>query len=169
MCIRDRLIATGVTSQGVIMVDLSTFTIKRRIVTEFRPQVALFAPVSIEAAPSIVIVGEQIVVYTPDGATRTAAYPTPGLNGKVLRAAFGAGNTLWVGRKTDLASIDLSTMATVVIPTTLAYGRMLELYDGKLIVDSSTGIKRLDGTGALEMALPGFLNRDGHWIGRSPF
>ncbi|MBS1124012.1 MAG: metalloprotease protein [Deltaproteobacteria bacterium] len=162
------LIATGLTAQGVIVVDLATFTIKHRILTEFRPQVALFAPVSIEAGPSIVVVGEQIAIFTPEG-VRTAMYPTPGVTGKVLRAAFGTPNVLWVGRRTDLANIDLSTSVTQVIPTTTATGRMLEVFDGKVHADSSTGIKRLDATGTVELALPGFTYRDGHWIGRSPF
>ena len=162
------LIATGLTSQGTIVVDLATFTIKRRLMTEFRPQVALYAPVSIEAAPSIVVVGEQIAVYTPDG-VRTATFTSPGVNGKVLRAAFGTGNVLWVGRRTDLASIDLNTMATVLIPSTTARGLMLEVFDGKVYADSSLGIKRFDAAGIEEAILPGFTNREGHWLGRSPF
>lgn len=167
---RTLIIATGVTTQGVVLVDLSTFTIKRRIITEFRPQVALFAPVSIEAAPSIVIVGEQIAVYTADGLTRTASHAAPGVNGKVLRAAFAPGNLLWVGRRTDLASIDLTTMATFVVPSATAVGGMLEVFDGKVYADSSAGVKRLDATGAtVEATFVGFTNRASHWIGRSPF
>jgi len=162
------LIATGLTTQGVIVIDLATFTIKQRLITEFRPQVALFAPVAIEAAPSIVVVGEQVAVFTPAG-VRTASYPAPGANGKVLRAAFGTANVLWVGRRTDLASIDLSTSVTQLVPSTTARGRMLEVFDGKVYADSSTGVKRLDATGTEEAALPGFINRDGHTIGRSPF
>lgn len=167
---RTLIIATGVTSQGVILVDLGTFAIKRRIITEFRPQVALFAPVSIEAAPSIVVVGEQIAFYTADGMTRTASYPSPGMNGKVLRAAFATSNLLWVGRRTDLASIDLTTRATFLVPTTVAAGRLLEVFDGKLYADSSTAVKRFDPTGTTEeAAFLGFTNRRGHWLGRSPF
>jgi len=165
---RTLLIATGLTAQGVIVIDLATFTIKQRILTEFRPQVALFAPVTIEAAPSIVVVGEQVAVFTPAG-VRTVAYPAPGANGKVLRAAFGAGNTLWVGRRTDLASIDLNTGVTQLVPSTTARGGILEVYDGKIYADSSVGIKRLDATGTEEAILPGFINRDCHTLGRSPF
>ena len=46
---------------------------------------------------------------------------------------------------------------------------MLEVFDGKLFVDSSTGVKRLDATGTEEALLPGFINRDSHTFGRSPF
>ncbi len=165
---RSMLIATGVTAQGVIVVDLATFTIKQRIVTDFRPQLALYAPVTIEAAPSIVIVGEQVAVFTNAG-VRTVAYPTPGTSGKVLRAGFGTNNRLWVGRKTDLVSIDLGTGAGVVIPATTGYGRMLQVFGDKLYIDSNITVKRLDADGVEEAVLPGFANRDGHWIGRSPF
>lgn len=155
------LISTGLTTQGVIVIDLPTFSIKQRILPEFRPNSALFTP----DGTTIVVVGEQVALYK-DG-MRTALYPTPGTNGKVLGAALGDPGILWIGRRGEIANINLETGVSNLF--TLKPSRMLEVYDGKVYIGYQATMTRLDFAGTIETTLPGFTNLDGHWIGRSPF
>ncbi|HUS27963.1 MAG TPA: chitobiase/beta-hexosaminidase C-terminal domain-containing protein [Kofleriaceae bacterium] len=168
---RLMLIATGLQAQGVIVVDLTQLTIKTRIIPPFRPQVALFAPDG-----SIVIVGEQVAVYTQEG-NRTALWETPGTGGKVVRAAFGSPTLLWIGRRDQLEKLDIrdGVGSTVTLPPgnptppTLG-GRIVEVFDGKLYAMAGSDIVRLDANATtIEKTLDGFDDVDAHWFGRSPF
>jgi sugar lactone lactonase YvrE len=84
------LIATALSGSGVIVVDVPTFTIRSHLQPAFRAQVAMFAP----DGASIVLVGEQIQLYSPAG-TPGALFTTPGTNGKRKRARARAGRSLW--------------------------------------------------------------------------
>jgi hypothetical protein len=165
---RTLLVTTGLTAQGVIVVDLQSLTIKTRILPPFRPQTALFA-----VDGSIVIVGEQVGIYTLDG-TRTALWQTPGSSGRVVRAAFGSATLLWVGRRDELAKIDIrdGTGSVVTLPGTnppSLEGRMLEVVDGKVYAMVSNALTRLDATAqTVELTIDN-LDNGGHWFFRSPF
>jgi hypothetical protein len=162
------LVTTGLTAQGVILIDLTSLTIKQRIIPPFRPQTALFA-----ADGSIVIVGEQVAVYTVEG-NRTALWQTPGTNGRVVRAAFGSATLLWIGRRDELAKIDIrdGTGGVVTLPGTSPpslYGRMLEVIDGKVYALTDNDLTRLDATAqTIEQTITINVN-SGHWFFRSPF
>jgi len=159
------LIATGVVSQGVVVVDLTTFSITRRIMTDFRPQVALFVPGAIEGN-SIAIVGERVALYTLDG-TLVQTFETPGTNGKVVRAVFASPTELWIGRRSELAKLDTSNGMTTVYNT--QGGRFLDFYGGKIYAGTND-IQRIAPDGTVELdPVPGFTSVDGHWVGRSPF
>lgn len=157
------LVATGVTAKGVVVVDLPSFTIKTRILPGFRVQIVLF---TIDGQ-SIVCIGEQVAVFNAASGMRTALYPTPGVNGKVLRAAFSASNLLWIGRRNESATLDITTGTTQLFATLPA--RMLEFFEGKVYVSNGSTVSRVALDGSVETTLPGFVNMDGHWIGRSPF
>jgi len=159
------IVATGITSEGVIVVDLPTLQIKTRIVTDFRPQVALFTP----DGGSVVIVGEKVAVYSLDGKPGVT-YATPGTNGKVNRAAFLTPTVLAIGRQRECVTVDLGSGVTQEFATIPA--PLLEVFDGKIFAGSrSGGIKRVDATGVVEATVTGFTSNalEGHWIGRSPF
>jgi hypothetical protein len=166
---RSLLITTGLVAQGVIVVDLTSLTIKTRILPPFRPQTALFA-----ADGSVVIVGEQVGVYTQEG-SKTALWQTPGSNGRVVRAAFGSATLLWIGRRDELAKIDIrdGTGQVVTLPGTSPpslYGRMLDVIDGKVYAMTDNALTRLDATAqTIEVTIDGLNNSDGHWFFRSPF
>jgi hypothetical protein len=158
------IVASGLTTQGVILVDLPTLTVKAPIVTDFRPQVALFTP----DGGSVVIVGEKIAIFSLDGKPGPT-FTTPGANGKVNRAAFLTPTMLVIGRQRESVTVDLGSGATqefAAIP-----GPLLEVYDGKIFAGSRNGgIQRVDGTGTIETVVTGFTGAlEGHWIGRSPF
>ncbi len=157
------IIATGVTAKGVVVVDLPSFTIKQRILPGFRAQVAMFSP----DGASIVVVGEQIAVYNASDFSKKVTYPTPGTNGKLLRAAFSSADLLWIGRRGETGTIDLRTGTTQMFTTIPA--QMLEFFDGKIYTGNGGTISRLALTGTVETTFSGFTNLDGHWIGRSPF
>jgi len=165
---KSLLVATGITSQGVILIDLATFSIKERILPGFRPQIALFSP----DGASILVVNESVAVYNAITLARTTLYPTPGTGGKVHRAAFGAANILWIGRHSQLANIDLRTGDSQVF-TSVPGAEILDVFDGKVFTGSHQSspatIQRLSDTAVVETALPGFTSFKGHWIGRSPF
>jgi hypothetical protein len=166
---RTLLITTGLTAEGVIVVDLTTLTIRNRITPPFRAQTALFAPDG-----SIVIVGEQVAVYTQEG-TRTALWETPGINGRVVRAAFGSATLLWIGRRDELAKIDIrdGTGSVVTLPGASPpslYGRMLEVIGGKVYAITDNDLSRLDATAqTIEQTIDLANGRGGHWFFRSPF
>ena len=157
------VIATGVTAKGVIVVDLPTFTIKTRILPGYRAQCVVFSPSGTE----LVVVGEQIAIYNLSDGMRTALFTTPGTNGKVLRAAFSSPEMLWIGRRNESATINITTAATQVFTTLQA--RMLDFFDGKIYTSIGTTISRVALDGVVETTLPGATNLDGHWLGRSPF
>ena len=158
------IVASGLGPQGVYVVDLPTFQIRRQIVPTFRAQAALF---SADGA-NIIVVGEQVASYTTNEGTLGPAYPTPGVNGKVVRAVLGtAPNELWVGRRGELAKVDLATGTSQLFPTIPA--RTLGVFDGKVYAGSGSVMKRLDANGVEETQVAGFTELDGHWIGRSPF
>jgi hypothetical protein len=158
---RTLLITTGVAGRGVIVVDLETFTIKGRILTGSRPQCAVFSP----DGASIAVVGEQIAVYQASDLSRGATFPTPGVNGKVMRAVFSGPSTLWIGRRNELAKIDLGTGATNLFTT--IQGRLLDVVDGKVLA-GSFAVQQLSPAGVVESTIT-VPNLRGHWIGRSPF
>jgi len=159
---RTLVIATGVTTKGVIVVDLTTFTIKARILPGFRPQCALFSP----DGASIVVVGEQVASYSAATLARGPLLTTPGINGKVVRAVFGDPDTLWIGRRGESATIDLRTGATTLF--TSIPGRLLDAFDGKVYAGANGTVQQLDRNGAVGASID-FPNLDGHWLGRSPF
>ncbi len=158
---RTLLVATDVTSKGVIVVDLTKLEIRARILAGFRPQCAVFSP----SGDQIVVVGEQIAIYSASDLKQVRTLPTPGTGGKVVRAAFGGPDTLWIGRRNDTARIDLVTGAASAFAIS---GRMLEVFDGKVYVGSGAAVRQLDAAGNVvsTLALP---NLSGHWLGRSPF
>ena len=157
------IVASGNVTNGVIVIDLASFQIARRILPGFRPQCALFTP----DGAQIVVVGEETAIYSAADGTRAVAYPTPGTNGKVVRATFGAGGKLWIGRRDELARLDLTTGVGEVF--TGFSGRMLDVFEDKVFVGNGSTMTRLDADGVAETTLPGFTRLDGHWIGRSPF
>lgn len=163
-------VTTGLTQQGVILVDLGTFAIKTSIVPDFRAQCATFQPDG-----SLVLAGEYVAIYTLDG-TKHAEYIVPGSShGKVVRAAL-SGTTLWIGRTREVLSMDLTTgTAQELLDATLNptwSGYTLDVFDGQVYVPAksgSTGLDVLDNTGTLVTNLPGIGRFNGHWVGRSPF
>jgi hypothetical protein len=163
---RTLVIASGVASKGVYVIDLATFTLKRTILPDFRPQVVLYAP-ALEGGPSIVIVGEFAATYQLDG-TLVNQYPVAGTSGKVLGAALAADGKLWVARKNETVTVDLSTGASAVVP--LLSGWSIAIHGGTIFnYASGNSINVIDDTGAILKTLTGFYAIDGHWIGRSPF
>jgi DNA-binding beta-propeller fold protein YncE len=156
------LIATGVTSKGVIVIDLTRFEIKARILSGFRPSSATFSPNGVQIA----VVGEQIALYNTADLVRTAEYVTPGSTSKVVRATYSDPNTLWIGRRSDTAVIDLRTGTSTPYPT-LA-GRMLEVYDGKIYTGNFSQVHEVDNTGAILKTFD-LGNLASHWLGLSPF
>lgn len=160
------LIAGGTVQQGVIVVDLTTFTITNRILTDFRVNQALFVPGTIEGA-SIAAVGERVALYSLDG-TPGPSFTTPGTAGKVVRALYASPTQLWIGRRDELSVLDTNDGTSQTFPTLDA--RILELYDGKLYAGTYSILRiNLDGTVDLN-PVPGFTNNtNGHWVGRSPF
>lgn len=162
---RTLIAATGLTQEGIIVIDLGTFEIKQRLTPPFRAQCALFTP----DGSSIVAVGEQVAIYNAAELTLDQMWTTPGTNGKVMRVAFESPNLLWIGRKNELGRIDLRDGTGEVFPTVSSV-RMLDIFDDKVYVGGSNDeVSRLDLTGAVELTLPGFTDLRGHWIGRSPF
>ncbi len=157
------LVSTGVTAKGVIVVDLQTFTIKTRILPGFRVQTALFT----NDGNSIVCVGEQVAVFRSSDGMRTALHTTPGVNGKVLRAAFSSPTKLWIGRRNETATIDIVDGTSQLFATVPA--RMLDFFDDKIYVSNGSTVSKLALDGAVETTLTGMTNLDGHWLGRSPF
>ncbi len=157
------IIASGLTAQGILVVDLATFTLKSPIVPPFRAQLAFYEPDG-----SIIAVGEQIAVYGPSGEL-AAMYATPGATGgKVRRAAVDPNHVLWIGRKSEVATVDLATGAAKELTT--IKGSIVEAFDGRIYVEgASRTIQRIDSTGTADLTVSGFTGLQGHWLGRSPF
>ena len=157
------IVASGLTSVGVIVVDLTTMQLAPPVLTGFRPQCALFTP----DGKSIVVVGEQVAVVGTEGAA-TVMYPTPGTKGKVVRAVFAPSGLLWIGRQQETVTVDLATGMSQEFDA--LPGQMIQPYDGKMYVGSSNlGMAEVDAAGAVVTHLTGFGALRGHWIGRSPF
>jgi hypothetical protein len=95
-------------------------------------------------------------------------YPVAGTSGKVLGAALAADGKLWVARKNETVTVDLSTGASAVVP--LLSGWSIAIHGGTIFnYASGNSINVIDDTGAILKTLTGFYAIDGHWIGRSPF
>ncbi|MGE5185134.1 MAG: chitobiase/beta-hexosaminidase C-terminal domain-containing protein [Acidobacteriota bacterium] len=157
------IIATGLTAQGILVVDLATYSLRAPIVPPFRAQLAFY-----RADGSIIAVGEQIAVYAPSGEL-SVTYATPGpTGGKVRRAAVDPNNVLWIGRRNEVATVNLATGATQEL--TALSGGFVEAFDGRIYTEG-TGrvIQRVDATGTADLTLAGFSGLQGHWVGRSPF
>jgi hypothetical protein len=166
---RTLVVASGLASMGVVVVDLVGFEIKHRILPGFRAVHAVLVP-QVEGGISIAVVGEQVSLYSLDG-TRTATYPTPGTGqGRVLAAVLGPSGKLWIARRDTIVSLDLSNGDTGGLPSTANW--VLSVSAGKLYAwDSAapSGIKQFDEDGTLGITLTGLRAMDSHWIGHSPF
>jgi len=178
------IVSTGITSLGVLVIDLSTFTIKTTIKPDFKPQAALFAP-AIEGQPSVVVVGESAAIYRLDG-TLVRQDPVAGVTGKVVGAALGPNNKLWVAREDELVTNDLGTGVSTIIPvltgwSVAIYGNEIYAYGSYEYpppnpppppapqIQMGQNIKRIDDTGAVLKSYFGWYSLDSHWVGRSPF
>ncbi len=161
------VVSSGVSSKGVFIVDLATFTIKTTIIPDFKPQVALYSP-ALEGARSVVIIGESAAIYRLDG-TKVSQYPVAGVTGKVLTAALAPNGKLWVARRSEIVTMDMSTGVSAIVP--LLRGNGVSIYEGKVYVHGATynTLDVVDDTGAVTKTLTGFYTIDSHWVGRSPF
>ncbi len=164
---RTLVVSSGTAAKGVFVVDLSTFTIKTTILPEFKPQSALYAP-SLEGQPSVVVIGESVAIYTLDG-TKVSQYPVAGVSGKVLAAALGANGKLWVARRNEIVTVELSNGTSAIVP--LLDGWSVAIHGGTIYVNGTTSntIDVIDDAGTVLKTLTGFYSVDSHWIGRSPF
>jgi hypothetical protein len=159
---KTMLVATGVTGKGVIVIDLTKFEIKTRILPGFRPQCAVFSP----TGDRIAVVGEQIAIYNTADLTQKSLFSTPGTSGKVVRAAFSDPDTLWIGRRNDSALVNLRTGAPSVFST--VPGLMLDVFDGQVYAGNASLVRQVSATGVVQGTIT-VPNLRGHWLGRSPF
>ncbi len=158
-------IATALPTEGTVIVDLSTFQIRGRIVAQVRPQAAMFTPDS----KQIVIVGETITVHDAMTLAAGPSYRTPATTpsaGRVLRATLEDANRLWIGRRSELAVVDLRDGTAQTFPRD---GRIIEVFDGIPHVGADQSLVQLDAMGVDTRAIDGFTRIQGHWVGRSPF
>jgi hypothetical protein len=159
------LISTSLPGEGVIVVDLTTFKIRARLITSFRPQAVAFSPDGAQFA----LVGETITTYSLASLAEAATYPTPPTvnGGKVVRAAYRDAQTLWVGRRDEIAIVDLRDGGSSILARS---GKAIEMTASGVFVTAGSNVQELDTAGTEVRTLPGFANRaKGHWIGRSPF
>ena len=161
------IIATGVTSEGVIVVDTTTFKISTRIKPDFKVQAAAFAP----DGKTIAAVGDSFVgIYDLAGnlILKRSLPGTVDTRSPHMMVAFSSARVIWVSRVGELDTLDLLTGDS----QTFNYdGTILEVLDGKIYTKMTySDVSRLDAAGNLELSLPGLAtSRRGHWIGRSPF
>lgn len=162
------IIATGVSGQGIFVIDTPSFTVARQIVPGYKVQAATLSP----DGQTIAAVGDTTIGFYDLGGNLIWQPPTPGTptTGQENRmmAAFSSRTMLWISRINELESLDLATGTA----RTFAYnGGFVAAFDGKVYTHlSRQEIDRFDTDGNKELALPGLSqNGNGHWLGRSPF
>jgi hypothetical protein len=171
------MVLTTQTSQGgVIIVDLTTFTEKTRLMPQFRANIAKWSP----DGTHIALVGEFFQIWDLEGNSGTQ-YVTPDpAGGKVVTAIWPTANDLWIGRGRGNVYKCNTNDGTSTMITTL-YGEYLEMYDGELYTyyqgdtmlgtTPPYGLARMDPANTLTplQVFTGFTRLTGHGMARSPF
>jgi hypothetical protein len=155
------IIATGTTGQGVLVVDLETFTVTQKLLTGNRPETAVFTP----DAAGIAAVGNDITLFDLASGMELDTIALPAGGGRTFRASFNGASELWVGRQSNMVKVDLTKVVAPIVFNTGT--RVLEVFDGK-VYGGFGDLRRFDTNGN-EEAQFFFNNQRGHWLGRSPF
>jgi Chitobiase/beta-hexosaminidase C-terminal domain len=161
------VVATGIVAQGVVVVDLETLTLARRIITGTKPDAVVLAADQRTAF----IVGARVDKVDITTGDNLATFDLQPNGQKIFRAVLAGPTKLWILRSfSDAVIVDVSGAgaAETVVPTGAA--ALLEVFDSSVFVGGRFGnIRRFTFDGALE-ATPQFNpNVRGHWLGRSPF
>ena len=163
------IIATAITAQGVIIVDAPTFTIRKRLIPDFKVETVAIAP----DGKSFAAVGDSTFAVYDMAGNLILQRPLPGTPGTFgesrMTAEFGSKTQLWFSRIGEVDSVDIFTGDA----RTFAYGGYwVSIFDGKLYTSGSTynQAARFDLDGNQDLLLPGInYPRGNHWMGRSPF
>jgi hypothetical protein len=164
---RRLIVATAVTSQGLLVIDTTTFQIENRIIPDFKVEAAALSP----DGKTIAAVGQSVVGIYDLAGRLLLKYPTPGTPGMRethMWAAFGSSSLLWISRLQEVDSLDLRTGDSRVF--TYA-GGLAAVFDGKLYTHAAfSDVSRFDAaTGTKETSLAFGYAGYSHWLGRSPF
>jgi hypothetical protein len=161
------IIATGVASQGIIVIDTTTFKITNQIVTGYKVEAATLSA----DGKTVAAIGDtQVGIYDLGGnlVMKRTLPGTPYTNRPRIVAAFGTPRTLWISRWSELDSLDLITGD---FQTYNWGGALIQIIDGKLYTRKAyRDMEEIDAVGNVVTPLPGLaLSGYGHWIGKSPF
>jgi len=162
------IIATGVTTEGLIVVDTTSFKIRTRIKPDFKVQACAFAP----DGKSIAALGDSSVAIYDLAGNMILKRPAPGTiansENPRMMVGFTSPHVIWFSRIGEVDSLDLLTGDSQTFNYT---GTMFEVFDGKVYTQQNySNVVRIDAGGNVEMTFPGLATSGrGHWIGRSPF
>jgi DNA-binding beta-propeller fold protein YncE len=162
-------VATGIEGGGVIVVELGDLTV-RHVATEFPMTGASFTADS----STLILTNtfELRLVTLVDGKT-VKQIPLPPAS-KSFTGAFGADGRYWLGRKSDVVAINITTGA---LETFAFAAGVLHVWGDKIYVcdEGDSSITRLKTTGEVDDT-PGYDptwsfedSVYGHWMGHSPF
>jgi WD40 repeat protein len=161
-------IATGIAESGVIIVDLATLRVARRLLDDPAASASgvAFSPDGTKLA---VASQAQINVYNLADGTRaqSLALPPPSSN-KTYDCLYGPDGRVWFGRESDLVAADLTT-GTV---ETFSQDSSILFASGTKIYAADNGdnlVQRFATDGTNETSLPFETSIYSHTVCRSPF
>jgi hypothetical protein len=158
-------IATGDAGAGTILVNLDTFALIRHVGQGLASRWATF---SADSKTVIVIGSTELREFSVADGSQTGSIQLPPNGGNTFRGNFGADGRLWIGRKNDVAAIDLATGSGETFGGNSSNATVI---DGKVYVGTEGGnsFDRLDNTGTTELTFTFSGNVYGHGLMRSPF
>lgn len=157
-------IASGVTVEGAIVVNLATYKVANRVIVAGRPDSVAFSPDSRRLA--VVSNVELRVFDAGEGFTEIAKVPLPTGSSRVFRVAFATNDVLYVGRRDDSVKVDL-VGSTAQVLSGLPRGRLLDVFGGTVYLGDQT-LVRLDAEDSTDQVYS-MDDQTHHWLGRSPF
>jgi len=159
---RHLLVSTGLTTPGVIVVDLEKFEVIHNVVTSGNAQTAIFTP----DGTQFVAVGSEIETFGITDGIRVKNIALPASGNRVQRAEFNGPDELWVGRRDNFQKIDLRDNPDPPQIFPQSGTRSFGVFEGKIYVGRGN-LTRFDTNGNSELNFS--VSARGHWLGRSPF
>lgn len=158
-------IATGTLAHGTVIVDASTMSVKKRIITNGIPSSVAFSP---ESASLVVGDDTSVRVYSVGDFSETKRILNT--SAKVFGSGFASDGRFYMGREASFIAVDLATDAieTVTQQSAVFYVAGTKIY---ACDEGSSQVDRYD-VSVLTMGPEASLDFDdsiyGHWVGHSP-
>jgi hypothetical protein len=157
-------IATASDGNGVVLVELGALRVAHRFTSELDAMGVTFSADS----KSLIAAGSfNVSVYDVADRSLKQQIGIPG-GGTSFSSVLGPDGRLWIGRRNDLAAVDLTTGATEVFgfEATVLAASAGKIYVGE---EGDSDCVRMDATGNVEASLNFSDSIYGHWFGHSPF
>jgi hypothetical protein len=157
------LLSTGLRESGVLVIDTTTLAVVRSLISDDRPDTAVFAPDD----TTVAVAGNTVQFFNGrTGGAPSKSLAIPASTGRLFRIVFNGANELWLVRRNAIIKFDLTETDPPLVISNNA--RAINAFDGKLYVADESTLRVLASDGTQETSFP-LVDQRGHTLARTRF